>query len=75
MFQREGTIWNPNAMAYGQYWADTNSGARQRKTIPLGRCRTKTVARQKLRTYLAENKINDVETFYRITAPALTFRQ
>lgn len=69
----EGSTWNPNAFAYGRYWEDVNSGPRCRKTVPLGRCRTKTVARQKLRGYLAENKINDVETFHRTTAPGLTF--
>lgn len=69
----EGSTWNPNAFAYGRYWEDVNAGPRCRKTVPLGRCRTKTVARQKLRDYLAENKINDVETFHRTTAPVLTF--
>jgi integrase len=75
VFQKEGPTWNPNAFAYGRYWEDVNSGPRCRKTVPLGRCRTKTIARQKLRGYLAENKINDVETFQRTTAPSLTFSQ
>jgi integrase len=48
---------------------------RRHRTVPLGRCRTKTAAKQKLRAYIADNKVNDVQTFNRITAPGLTFRQ
>ena len=66
--------WNPNAPAYGRYWEDTSSGLRRRKTVPLGRCRTRTIAKQKLRGYLTGHKVNDVETFHRTTAPGLTFR-
>jgi integrase len=77
VFQHKGTAattWNPSAPAYGRYWEDVPSGARRRKIVPLGRCRTKTIAKQKLRQHLAENKVDDLETFHRITAPALTFR-
>lgn len=68
--------WDPNAFSYGRYWEDTpNCGPRRRKVVPLGRCRTKTAAKQKLRQYLAENKINEVETFHRIAAaPSVTFK-
>ena len=75
VFQKNNKTWNPKAFAYGRYWEDTNSGMRQRKTVPLGRCRTRTIAKQKLRAHLAEHKVNDPETFRRITAPGLTFRQ
>ena len=73
VFQHDSTTWNPNAPSYGRYWEDATSGPRRRKIVPLGRCRTRTIARQKLRAYLTENKINDVVTFYRTTAPSLTF--
>lgn len=74
VYRKQGSVWDPNAFAYGKYYEDTKSGVRRHRTIPLGRCRTKTVAKHKLRAYLAEQKINDAETFHRIMAPGLTFR-
>jgi integrase len=73
VYQKQGSVWDPAAFAYGKYYEDTKSGVRRHRTIPLGRCRTKSVAKQKLRTFIAEQKINDAETFHRITAPGLTF--
>ena len=75
VYQKQGSVWDPTAFAYGKYYEDTKSGVRHHRTVPLGRCRTKTVARQKLRSQIAEQKVNDIETFHRITDPGLTFRQ
>ena len=51
------------------------SPERKRRTIPLGVCRTKSVARQRLRDYLQREAIDSIEAFRANTAPAITFRQ
>ena len=48
---------------------------RIRRTIPLGVCRTKTVARQRLRDYIEREAINSTEAFRQNTAPGFTFQQ
>jgi integrase len=68
--------WDPTAPAYGKFWADVpGTPERKRRTIPLGVCRTKSVARQRLREYLEREGVNSKEAFYQNTAPATTFRQ
>jgi len=51
------------------------SSERKRRTISLGVCRTKSVARQRLREYLEREGINSKEAFHQNTAPAVTFRE
>jgi len=68
--------WDPTAPAYGKFWQDVpGSSERKRRTISLGVCRTKSVARQRLREYLEREGINSKEAFHQNTAPAVTFRQ
>jgi len=68
--------WDPTAPAYGKFWQDLpGSSERKRRTISLGVCRTKSVARQRLREYLEREGVNSKEAFHQNTAPALTFRQ
>jgi len=68
--------WDPTAPCYGKFWADMpGSPDRTRRTIPLGVCRTKTVARQRLRDYIEREAINSTETFRQNTAPGVIFRQ
>jgi integrase len=68
--------WDATAPAYGKYWQDLpGSSARKRRTIPLGVCRTKSVARQRLREFLEREGVNSKEDFYQNTAPGVTFRQ
>lgn len=68
--------WDPTAPSYGKFWADVpGSPERIRRTIPLGVCRTKTVARQRLRDYIQREAINSTVTFRQNTAPGITFRQ
>ena len=75
MFQHCKT-WDPTAPCYGKFWADVpGSPDRIRRTIPLGVCRTKTVARQRLRDYIEREAINSTEAFRQNTAPGFTFRQ
>ena len=75
MFQHCKT-WDPTAPCYGKFWLDVpGSPERKRRTIPLGVCRTKSIARQRLRDYLQREAIDSTETFRQNTAPAITFRQ
>ncbi len=68
--------WDATAPAYGKFWQDLpGSSERKRHTISLGVCRTKSVARQRLREFLEREGINSKEAFHQNTAPALTFRQ
>jgi len=68
--------WDPTAPCYGKFWADVpGSPDRIRRTIPLGVCRTKTVARQRLRDYIEREAINSTAAFRQNTAPGFTFRQ
>jgi hypothetical protein len=48
---------------------------RKRKTISLGLCLTKTIARQRLREYIEREGVNTKETFTTNTAPVTTFKQ
>jgi integrase len=66
--------WNPAAPAYGRFWIDTPAG-RKRRTITLGFCRTKTVARCKLREFIDREGINTNVNFAATTTPGTTFRQ
>jgi integrase len=66
--------WSLHAPAYGRFWVDVPGAKRQRKTIALGVCRTRTIAKQKLRDYIESMGINSKETFSNETAPATTFR-
>lgn len=66
--------WSSDAPAYGRFWIDVVDGDRQRKTISLGICRTKTIAKQKLREYIESAGINSKEAFQTNNAPGTTFR-
>jgi hypothetical protein len=67
---------DPTAPSYGKFWADVpGSPERVRRTIPLGVCRTKTVARQRLRDYIQREAFNSTEAFHQNTAPGINFRQ
>src|SRR5690242_17236891 len=66
--------WAPKAPCYGRLWVDVpGSPERQRRTVSLGVCATKTVARQRLREYIQQQGINTADAFHRNTAPATTF--
>jgi len=72
---QHGKTWDPTAVCYGKFWADVpGSPERKRRTISLGVCRTKTVARQRLRDYIQREAINSTEVFRQNTAPGVTFR-
>lgn len=75
MFQHSRK-WDPTAPSYGKFWVDVpGSPERKRRTVALGACRTKSVARQRLREHLERECVNSEESFRQSTAPAITFRQ
>jgi integrase len=65
--------WAPKAPCYGRFWVDVPGSERQRRTVALGVCTTKTIARKRLRDYIAEQGVNDASAFHQNTAPATTF--
>jgi len=67
--------WKSGRPAFGKYWIDVPGEGRQRRTVPLGPCQTRTVARQRLREFLEKQGINDTAIFAANTAPATTFRE
>lgn len=73
--QRNSKQWNPKLPAYGKYWQDFPGSTRKRKTVSLGVCATKTIARQRLREYIERLGINKAATFRENTAPGITFQQ
>ncbi|HTQ59571.1 MAG TPA: tyrosine-type recombinase/integrase [Candidatus Solibacter sp.] len=74
MFQRSKP-WSPIASTYGRFWVDVPGGDRRQKTVTLGPCATRTIARQRLREYIEQAGVNSKQTFHETTAPATTFRQ
>ncbi len=65
--------WNPAAQAYGRYWIDTPE-RRKRRTVTLGICPSRSLARRKLREHIEREGINGKEAFTTNTTPATTFR-
>jgi integrase len=67
--------WSPTAPTYGRYWIDVPGHAdRKRRTVPLGTCSSRSVARRKLREHIQAEGINTKESFTSNTAPSTTFR-
>ena len=73
VFQNKQTAWNPAAPTYGRFWIDT-PGSRKRRTIALGTCPTRSIARRKLRDHIGREGVNDKALFMATTCPATTFR-
>jgi len=74
VFQRTKT-WSPSARTYGKFWVDVPGGIRKQKTISLGPCATRTLARQRLRDHIERAGVNSKEQFHENTSPAITFKQ
>ena len=66
--------WNPEATAYGRFWIDVPGEERQRKTVSLGICRTRSIAKQRLCEYIESTGVNTKQCFTTTTTPATTFR-
>jgi hypothetical protein len=67
--------WAAKAPCYGRYWVDVPGTERQRCTVALGICATKTIARKRLRDYIEQQGVNDASAFHQNTAPATTFAE
>ena len=74
VFQRTKT-WSSSAPSYGKFWIDVLGGNRKQRTISLGTCVTRTIARQRLRDYIERAGLNSKEEFRENTSPAITFKQ
>jgi hypothetical protein len=74
VFQRTKN-WNPSARSYGKFWIDVPGGNRKQKTISLGACPTRSIARQRLREYIEQAGVNSREQFHENVSPAITFKQ
>jgi integrase len=76
VFQRSfNKLWNPEEQAYGRFYIDVPGEDRKRRTIVLGKCSTRTIARRKLRDYIEKEGVNDKALFTANNAPALTFSE
>jgi integrase len=64
--------WEPETPAYGRVWLDTPN-RRIRKTVTLGICPTRTIARQKVREYIEQQGYNSKERFEQTTTPGTSF--
>lgn len=74
MYQPNYKTWNPKAPCYGRYLIDVPGSVRKRTTVPLGICRTPSIAKQKLREHLEATGVNSKQSFIENTSPATTFR-
>lgn len=77
MFQRGfASEWNPKAPAYGRYWIDIpGCTERKRRSVTLGECSSRSVARKKLREHIEREGINSKEYFNQNARPAATFME
>ncbi|MGB9506520.1 MAG: site-specific integrase [Candidatus Acidiferrum sp.] len=66
--------WDREALAYGRYWLDVPGGGMRRATIPLGVCRTESIAQRKCAECREKLGINSTESFLQSTS-SITFRQ
>jgi integrase len=66
--------WSPVEPSYGRFWIDVAGESRQRKTVSLGVCRTRSIAKQKLREYIDSTGLNNQSAFAINNAPGTTFR-
>lgn len=83
VFQKEGSKkrrkadpWLPDKPAYLQYWKDVpgETDSRRKAVVPLGLCRTRTIAERKGAEKIGQLGINSAQHFVEITS-TLTFGQ
>ena len=75
VYQPNHKTWNAKAPCYGRYLIDVPGSERKRATVPLGICRTPSIARQKLREHLEATGVNSKQSFIENTSPATTLRE
>ena len=68
-------VWSAALPCYGRFWIDVPDVGRKQKTVALGPCPTRSIARQRLREYIESSGVNGKLSFQQNTAPATTFRK
>ena len=67
--------WLGSVPAYGRFWTDAAGQAEQRReVVPLGICRTRTIAERLLAEHLEKAGVNSAQRFIEVTSTT-TFRQ
>ena len=67
--------WLPSVPAYGRFWKDVPGQAElRREVVPLGVCRTRTIAERLLAEHLEKAGINSAQRFIEVTSTT-TFKQ
>ena len=83
VFQKEGSKkrrksdrWLPDKPAYLQYWEDVpgETDSRRKAVIPLGFCRTRTIAERKGAEKIEQLGINSAQRFIEVTS-TITFKK
>lgn len=83
VFQKEGSKkrrksdpWLPDRPAYLQYWKDVpgETDTRRKAVIPLGLCRTRTIAERKGAEKIEQLGVNSAQRFIEVTS-TVTFKQ
>ena len=66
--------WDGNAPAYGRFWKDVPGANRQRITIPLGICRTRSIAERRCMDEINKLQLNSTQHLVQSTSN-ITFRK
>src|SRR5215469_14317031 len=66
--------WDESAPAYGRFWKDVPGASPHRVVIPLGMCRTRSIAERKCMEEIEKLGINSTQLFLESTA-TISFRQ
>lgn len=77
MFQKgrsKSERWDESAPAYGRFWKDVSGANPRRIVIPLGICRTRSIAERKCMEEIEKLGINSTQRFMESTS-TITFKQ
>ena len=66
--------WDENAPAYGRFWKDVPGATPRRLVIPLGICRTRSIAERKCMEEIEKLGINSAQRFIESTS-TITFKE
>src|SRR5262249_29678467 len=66
--------WDESAPAYGRFWKDVPGASPRRVVIPLGICRTRSIAERKCMEEIEKLGINSTQLFLESTN-TITFKQ
>src|SRR5215469_14041438 len=66
--------WDENAPAYGRFWKDVPGATPRRVVVPLGICRTRSIAERKCMEEIEKLGVNSTRHFIESTS-TITFKQ